>query len=108
MPHEAQMADMVAGQPWSSPTKKRPVTTGRQKNVHLTNSLTKGTRLSERLRGAGGLGTGAAQPGYRGNIKIITPQGGQGLVQLGQNRGICTLLANLSEAPQYKDHMTTG
>jgi Protein of unknown function (DUF2794) len=29
-------------------------------------------------------------------------------VQLGQKRGIYTKLAILNEAPQYKDHMTTG
>lgn len=29
-------------------------------------------------------------------------------MQLGQNRGICTCLANLIEAPQYERSMTTG
>jgi hypothetical protein len=39
---------------------------------------------------------------------MITPQGGQGLVQMGQKRGIFFSLAKSNEAPQYDDHMTTG
>ena len=39
---------------------------------------------------------------------MITLHGGQGLVQLGQKRGICTSLAYLNEAPQYNGYMTTG
>ncbi len=65
-------------------------------------------RPSLKLRGAGGLGTGAAQPGYRGNNTFIIPQGGQDLVQMGRKLGFCTHLAKISEAPQCDGLITCG